>query len=263
MNDPKKTFDDLANKIVREIIFGKNAPGFIIGLSGTDSVLTYMLLREAVEIAKKKTGKDVPVWGIHYVPERTIEEKMRAKKRGSCWFEETMIPWLMSQHEVSKIDITTPLGYYSDQHRWADLMLRSVKKVSRVRVNDTIRIKSDDLPEGENYWVVGTINATEKALGKYSIFANAVSFHPIQSLWKSEVLDICQAIGVPSIAIENSKIPDCLCGRDELAAHNIYLLDRLIRGEETPDSEIVRNLLDYIEDAEEANGFKTEIPYVV
>ena len=158
--------------------------------------------------------------------------------------------------------VVEPLGGNQDQQRWADLQLRSVNAV--ILSDDGSHITA--LPEEERYWVAGTINATEHALGKHSVLANAVSMQPIRSLWKSDVMRACEEMGVPDIILENARLPDCMCGRDEIAAQHIELIDDILRYRFDPrehDPDLMITLMGWISDRKREGGFRQRIPYVV
>lgn len=236
----------LMNKIDRSQI---PVPGFIMGLSGSDSILAFLLLYEACD--RKNLGDRV--LGIHYISEN---------HRKLTWFEEHIIPWLDARCPKATIIIQTPLGGNQDQQRWADLHLRALNEFRYGSKGMEIRPRET----GDNYWVAGAMNATEKLLGKYSILANSVSIQPIQTVLKSQVLVMCEELGVPEIAIRYARIPDCLCGRDELAANNIELIDKILTFDPDVmnyDQKLVATMYQYIRDLKKTNDFKMRIPYVV
>lgn len=245
--------DAVINRLVDKIGMSQTpVPGFMIGLSGTDSIVAFAVLSSALERAQGKFGTPYRLVGIHYADP--------AKKPGA--FQRLALPWLEERHPEADIMVVEPLGGNQDQQRWADLQLRSVNAV----------ILSDDgphitaLPEEERYWVAGTINATEHALGKHSVLANAVSMQPIRSLWKSDVMRACEEMGVPGEILENARLPDCMCGRDEIAAQQIELIDDILRYRFDPrehDPDLMITLMGWISDRKREGGFRQRIPYVV
>jgi hypothetical protein len=218
-------------------------PGFIIGLSGTDSMLAFHICYEAcarMDMAHR-------VYGIHYVGE--------GNKPG--WFQNEIMPFMREQFPEARLEVKVPLGGNQDQQRWADIHLRSLNLVG---VDDIQPLEPKD-----RYWVVGTMNATEAELGTYSILSTACSVQPIRSLWKTEVIRISTVLEYPPIAIEMSHMPDCFCGRDELAAQNIEMLDLILRYRIPHDTEgsLIVQLDTFIRENKEANAFKSRIPYVI
>ena len=244
-------FNKIIDRLCQKIRLSQTpVPGFILGLSGTDSILTFILMCESA----KHFDMINRVYGIHYVNEQ---------RRKKTWFEEQIIPWLKEKYPEARLEVQTPLGGNYDQQRWADLHLRSLNEII---VNGSGDKKIAALAQGENYWVVGCINATEKILGKYSILSKSVSMEPIQSLYKSEVLEICKEYGVPEIALEMSQLPDCLCGREEIAAQNLKLIDDIITFKldmEKYPKELINEVYQYINETKASNNFKNRTPFSI
>ena len=245
-------FDNIVARLTNKIGMSQTpVPGFILGLSGTDSILTFILLYEAM----KNHGLEHRLWGIHYVS---------GMRKNPSWFETDIIPWLKEKYPNAKVSVEIPLGGNQDQQRWADLHLRALNTISYDGYGGSRAIRSREL--GENYWVAGCTNATEKALGTYSIMAKSVSMDPIASIYKSEVIDLCRGFGVPEVAIEMSQTPDCLCGRAEIAAHNIKLVDEIIAFKVDTrkyDPEILAEVFAYVLETKQANNFKNRTPFNV
>jgi len=245
--------DGVVERLVHKIGMSQSTvPGFIVGLSGTDSIIAFEVLSRALAIASGRFGTPNRLMGIHY--------RDPAKKVGT--FEQIAIPWLMKRHSAAKIEVVHPLGGNHDPQRWADLQLRAVNIVKSTSSYDHVRARD----ENERYWVAGTINATEHALGKHSIGANAVSIQPIRSLWKTDILQACEAIDVPKRIIDNARIPDCLCGRDEIAAQHIEVIDTILRHTidvRNHDPEMLMMLMQWVSDQKRNNGFRQRIPYIV
>jgi NH3-dependent NAD+ synthetase len=245
--------DAVTNRLVDKIGMSQTpVPGFMIGLSGTDSIVAFTVLASALARARGKFGTPFRLVGIHYV----------SAGRRPGRFQDLVIPWLAERHPEAELIVTEPLGGNQDQQRWADLQLRSVNEVRRTE--DGVRITA--LDESERYWVAGTINATEHALGKHSVLANAVSMQPIRSLWKTDVMRACEMLEVPQEIIDDARLPDCLCGRDEIAAQHIELIDDILRYRFDPrdhDPELMITLMGWISDRKREGGFRQRIPYIV
>ena len=252
MNAVINKYNDVVERLVRKINLSQTpVPGFIIGLSGTDSILSFAIAHEAC----MRAGLAPPrLLGIHYV---------NSERKRPTWFEKEIIPWMKEKWPAADILVETPLGGNQDQQRWADIHLRALNIIQYDGAGDRI-IRARD--PGENYWTLGSINATEKFLGNYSMMANCVSVHPILAVYKNMVLKICEAIGVPDIAIEMSKTPDCLCGRDELAANNIDIIDEIITFKIDPtqyDPDLLARLYQYVKEKKASNDFKMRVPFLV
>jgi NH3-dependent NAD+ synthetase len=226
-----KKFSSLVKRLTTKVQFSANqVRGFMLGLSGTDSIVTYFLLNE---VAAKE---GFLVHGVHYVESETKPTP----------FQRDVLPWLRNAWPKSSVTVAIPPGGNYDQYRWGDIHYRALNSVGR-------------------YWIANTTNATEKALGTFGIMANSASISPIISLYKSEILQLCEIWNVPQEAIQRSRLPDCLCGRDEFAAENIDLIDEVLRNNLTKDypADVLRKAMDYIRDTKRANDFKNRTPYNV
>jgi NH3-dependent NAD+ synthetase len=244
-------FETLVFRLVGKMKLSRApVPGFIVGLSGTDSILGFVLVYEAA----KRMGMASRVLGVHYVGR---------DRRKPTWFEEAIVPWLRERCPEATILVETPFGGNEDQLRWADLHMRALNEVS-ARPNGDVLLKP--LGKGRNYWVVGCQNLTEQELGKYSAMSEKVSVAPIRKVWKSRVIAMCEVLDVPAIAIENSRLPDCLCGRDDIAANNIELIDDILTCNvkvEDHDPALLDMMFAYVRDLKEENGFKQRTPYLL
>jgi NH3-dependent NAD+ synthetase len=261
--DPVEPFREHVTWVRDEIGIKRNAPGLIMGISGTDSILTFLICAEAFN----QLGKAHRIIGIHYgedfpPADKTPEqiEKLLSLSSGYRWVSRIVMPWLRDKASEAQLIVDNSIGN-DDTLRWADLFRRSLNGADKTR----------PLPNGENYWVVGTRNATEQALGSYSNISGAVSVQPIIDIWKSDVLKICAALGVPQIAIDNSRQVDCDCGRFDIAAAHIDEIDKILQArlgliaadwpkENLPD-ELRSKLETFIDEQKTYAGFKNEIPY--
>lgn len=244
-------FDNAVKRLSNKMVMSATpVPGFMIGLSGTDSIIAFIMLCEAA-----KTHNMVDrVCGIHYVNEN---------RKKPTWFEEHIVPWLKAVYPEAQVLVETPLGGNYDQQRWADLHTRALNEIV---VNGFGEKRLRAYEAGENYWVSGCINATEKALGKFSMLSNSVSIQPVQTFYKSEIIELCHEFEVPEIAMEMSRIPDCLCGREEIAANNIELIDEIITNRVNVfdyDANIINEVMKYINETKKANDFKNRTPFNV
>jgi hypothetical protein len=225
-------------------------PGLLMGLSGTDSIIAFTLVYEAAEIM----GIADRVWGIHYADHQ---------RRKPTWFEANILWWLARHCPSAKVECLSPLGGNFDPQRWADLHLRALNHVA---VDEFGSVKVTVRDPGENFWVVGTMNNTEKALGTYTALAKSVSVQPINVFSKTEILELCRLFEVPAVAEEYARIPDCFCGRDELAAQNIEAIDAILTARIDPrqhDPDLLAKLYEYIRETKALNGFKDRTPYFV
>lgn len=235
MTPTMQKFNSLVDRLVSKIELSQTpVPGFLVGLSGTDSIITFLLCYKALQ----RKGMENRLCGIYYTKNDSMEH----------WFvNEFLIPggWLRDKCPKANFAAKTPLGGCTEHYRWADMHTKAI---------------------AENYWIAGTMNATEKELGTYSNISKSASLLPIQSLWKSEILELCEEFGVPNKAICDARIPDCLCGRAEIAAENIEIVDDILRYRLDPtkhDPELVMKVYQFINNEKKQNGFKSRIPYIL
>lgn len=255
--DPHATFDALVSWVHDELIVKRQAPGIVVGLSGTDSIITFLICAKAFE----KAGKPGRVAGIHYGKQLPATDMPDADPQ-AFWFQSTLIPWLKEQAPQATILIDDSINERMDGQRWGALL-----DWSMIEDPETGRLR----PAGENYWVAGTRNATEETLRTYSNVSMAASIQPISGLWKSEVLHLCHHLGVPEEAMAQSCTMDCACGRFELPALHIPYVDALLmtrNGELSPRyveeniTPSLRHELDEFIDTQLRNtAFKQHIPY--
>lgn len=252
-----ETFETLVQWFHDEIIIERKAPGFIVGLSGTDSLVVFCAASKAFE----KAGKPERVMGVHFAPsEDFLYDHPEAETH--LWFQNEVLPWLNKYAPNSKVVVDTSIDWRCDGLRWGYLMDLSVVSNIKKRVMR--------LPD-EQYWVVGTRNRTEDILMNYSNASTAVSIQPIVHLWKSEILQISKYLGIPQIAINKSCETDCICGRMQAASQNIKELDLLLmaqQGELSGDFiknnisvELQNYLNNFIRSQLSKNEFKRQIPY--
>lgn len=246
------------------LIDQKAAPGFVVGISGTDSILTFLICAEAF----RRRGRPERVIGIHFgrdfpdldmAPERLA--KILELTPSYRWVAREIIPWLRSVAPQAQVLVDAQGADLDDHARWAKLFSISLAGTA----------KTEMLDGTQNYWVVGTRNATEDALGTYSNLSMAASLQPIIRLWKSDVLRLCRLLGVPEVAVSKSRQVDCDCGRFDLAADHIeevdVLLRRRVRRPLASDAaveftgELEDQLNAFIEEQVAASEFKRRIPY--
>lgn len=256
--DPANTFNALVQWLHDEIIVKRGAPGLLIGLSGTDSVVAFLAAYKAFE----KAGKPNRVLGVHFAPsEEFLDDHPEAEVH--LWFSKEVIPWLRQQAKEAEIVIDTSIDWRGDGLRWGALADLSVVSNERKRVMR--------LPE-DQFWIVGTRNRSEDTLKTYSNASMLASLQPLIGLWKSEILQISEYLKVPQVAVTKSCETDCICGRMRLPAMHIKEVDTLLmvrRGEliqkyvdDNIQFDLQRLLSRYIEDQIAKSSFKGSIPYV-
>jgi len=259
--DPARAFyagvDWIADIAIRE-----KTPGLVIGISGTDSILTFLMAAKAFEQLERPDR----VIGIHYGavwPPKDMNEERREKVLSFTpsyrWVPRVIMPWLQEQAPKAILKVDCSIDYNNDYMRWAALFQESLGGVER----------REEMPEGGHYWVAGTRNASEYALGTYSALSAGASLQPIQNLWKSDVLKICAWLNVPNVALKQSRLVDCDCGRFDLAADHIDEIDAILQSRTGRISQEASNIPDelrgrleaFIDEQQRYAGFKKRIPY--
>lgn len=260
-----KKFDQRVKRIADKISMSITpVPGFILGLSGTDSIAAFIILYEAMKIH----GIESKLKGVHYVWEQ---------RKKPTWFEESIIPWLKTRCPKASFSVCAPYGGVNiEEARFADLKIRCSQGIPMLSGTNTkqgaVIFDWKVLPyvdEKTSYWMAAAINLTEKKLGKYTILAHAATIWPVATLWKTDILEICRDQGVPQIALDMSRLPDCLCGRDELAADNIELIDQILQNNLDwnmvwdSDRDVIEQVYQWIRDIKKEYGFKERTPYMI
>lgn len=255
---PEATYDNLVQWFREDLLMKRKAPGFLIGLSGTDSIVAFC----AAGAALKQMGMESRLLGVHFAPsEDFLYDHPEAEVH--LWFNETVIPWLRENFPMAKIVVDTSIDWRQDGQRWGALMDMSVVQNEKVR---TMR------EPHEQYWVIGTRNRTEEVLQNFSNVSTGVSAQPLIHFWKSEILEISKYLGVPEIAMAKSCEADCICGRMRTAANNIREIDLILMSWEQEldraylQKNIEWNLLNQLTafaiSQHSKNKFKKDIPYL-
>jgi NH3-dependent NAD+ synthetase len=115
-------------------------------------------------------------------------------------------------------------------------------------------------------WLVGTRNRTEEALGTYSLASRVATYLPLASLWKTEVMELARAVGVPTEILASSRRADPECGRPkEMAAISFEVVDQFLRVQvgERPESDLAElspRDIEYLGQVYRRNRFKRGLP---
>lgn len=143
---------------------------------------------------------------------------------------------------------TIPLAAEQEGHeltRWATLLSLSTRR---------------------RVWLVGSRNRTEDVLGTFSLASRVATYYPIVSLWKTEVMQLCQAIDVPQEIMASSHQPDIVCGRTELMVEiGIQRIDQFLQvkqGElaESHLTDLREEHRQYLEATYQRGQFKQNLP---
>lgn len=259
--DARKTFDALAKSIHDEIVVGRKAPGLLVGISGTDSLVAFLAAAKAFEMA----GLPDRVAAIHFAPSEDYLIKF-PEGTSHNWFKDKVVPWLRAQLPLvpeKNIIVDSTVDFRFDGRRWGALMDWSV-----FGSFDSLVM----LPPNQRFWLTGTMNATEKALLTVSNASMQVSVQPLSHLWKSDILAIAKELNVPQKAIDQSCEADCVCGRGNLAAKHIAEVDWILQVRlgllasdylDNISPFVRRDLENYVNNQIQQASFKKEIPYTL
>ena len=203
---------DIARRIIAEFIRGQlRQAGFeraVLGLSGgIDSALVAFLTAEAI-------GPDRLLAVL--MPYRTSSPASRADA-------EAVVERLGCASEV--VDISPMVdGFFGPESDASPVR----------RGNFAARMRMSVLYDRSVVWgglVVGTGNKTESLIGYTTVFGDsACAFNPIGDLYKSQVRQMAEAMGVPDAIIRKAPSADLWPGQtDETEAGFTYpVLDRLL-----------------------------------
>ncbi len=197
--------------------------------------------------APKKYGLLVPISGgsdsalcfwlcAQALPKQTLAVFAGKEIRAERWFKKV--------GKIKKI-ASPPASENREVMRWAKFLELNLK---------------------EKRVLVGTRNRTEDALGTYSLASRVAAFFPIAGIWKSDVIELCEYIGVPEEVIGSSRRADPECGRPkELAEIPVALIDIFLKvGERKLSRKALAALssgqLRYLERLYTQNSFKKTLP---
>lgn len=259
--DLAKTFDSIVTWI-QDTAVRERAPGLIIGLSGTDSILTFLASAEAF----KRLGKPEKVLGVNFQHQSKNEfagkdQPFQCVASEFNWVARDILPWLRERTPEAQLEIDSSIPHSDDNKRWGHLFSRAVS------ANDPRHGFTSN-----HFFPVGTRNATEQALGTYSQLSKSVSLLPIVGLYKTEVLELCAYLNVPAIAIEKSREIDCDCGRFDTQANHMRELDLFIMHKQgllsrdyltqhiAPD--VLNAVIEFYVEETSSNNYRNRTPYL-
>lgn len=185
---------DLANQFIKDYISKAGAKGVVLGISGgLDSAVTAYLACRALNPDN--------VFGL-ILPYKTTDPQ--SLKDALLIVDELGI-----RHE--QIDITPQLdAYYQKWDQNADL-LRIGNKAARERM--TILY---DWAQKMDYLVLGTSNKTEWVLGYFTMWGDmAAALEPIGDLYKTQVRELSEGLGIPGRIIKKAPTADLWQGQTD------------------------------------------------
>ena len=167
-------------------------------------------------------------------PEKTSGVHAGTELRARGWFE-----------SAGRIELIGFDGAEKEELRWARFLALNLERRA---------------------WLVGSRNRTEDLLGTYSLASRLATYLPIVNVWKSRVMELCRAAGVPDEIIASSYQADPACGRPaELAAIPYGKIETLLKftlgqGSYRDLEELSRAEIVYLDALRQRNAFKMKLP---
>jgi len=118
----------------------------------------------------------------------------------------------------------------------------------------------------EDRWLVGSRNLTEELLGTFSLASRLATYLPLVNMWKSEVMALCDAVGIPPEVTQSSREADPACGRPaEMAEIPLELIDLFLQvkvGQRNTDdlSALTEQQVSYLDRVYALNSFRKTLP---
>lgn len=118
----------------------------------------------------------------------------------------------------------------------------------------------------EDRVLTGSRNLTESTLGTFSNASRLAAILPLAGLWKSQVMELCDYVGVPSEITESSRRADPECGRPEKMSDipfqvvDTFLQAKIGKVNENKLSLIGPEQYEYLEKVYAQNSYKVNLP---
>jgi len=173
--------------------------------------------------------------------------------------------WILNQACAQKC-VGVYCGHDLRQRDWFEKTgsVRLLEQPTFLRDKETARwALFHDLSLGENRWLVGTRNKSEDVFGTFSLASRIATFLPIVGVWKSDVIQLCQSVGVPDEIIQSSRRADPDCGRPaELAEIPLERIDDFLKWKLGLRSQrgLTQAQIEYLGHIFEANNFRHGLP---
>ncbi|MDF3022669.1 MAG: CcrColossus [Alphaproteobacteria bacterium] len=257
--NPGETFQRLVSWIKNRAVKDK-MPGIIVGVSGTDSLVVFL----AAYAAFKELGKPQAVMAVNFAHPGSLQKSAEGTIActagdGKDWFARQIMPWLRQVAPDASYVLDDTIEFSDDNKRWGNIFSRAI---SDTALNHGML--------GNYRLVAGTRNRTEAVLGTYTLLSRNPSLQPIEHLYKTQILAICEYLDVPQIAVRKSREVDCDCGRFEVQANHLDALDHYIMAQqgdldpaflETIDPDTLAAVRNFYIEERENNAFREKIPY--
>lgn len=247
-----RTVSWIKNRAVKD-----KMPGIIVGVSGTDSLVVFL----AAYAAFRELGRPQAVMAVNFVHPGTLQKTgiSCAADNDKGWFAQHIMPWLQQVAPDATYSLDDSIPFSDDNKRWGNIFSRAI---SDTELNHGML--------GKYRLVAGTRNRTEAVLGTYTLLSRSPSLQPIEHLYKTQILDICEYLNVPPIAMQKSREVDCDCGRFEVQANHLDALDHYIMAQQgdldpaylnTMDADVLAAVRNFYIEERENNAFREKIPY--
>jgi NH3-dependent NAD+ synthetase len=115
-------------------------------------------------------------------------------------------------------------------------------------------------------WLAGSRTRTEETFGTYSLASRLATYQPLAATWKTEVMQLCDLVGVPREITASSRQADPACGRPtQMADIPFTHVDQFLQvkvGQRPPAdlAALDEQQRAYLESVYQRNQFKKHLP---
>lgn len=172
------------------------------------------------------------------VKDRTLGVYIGTQLRQREWFES------LGNVQLDDFEVT---GNNPEVQRWAHFLTLSLQ---------------------ENRVLTGSRNLTESTLGTFSNASRLAAILPLAALWKSQIMELCDYVGVPAEITESSRRADPECGRPEKMSDipfemvDIFLQSKIGIVNEDKLGLISSEQYEYLENVYTQNSYKINLPLI-
>ena len=118
----------------------------------------------------------------------------------------------------------------------------------------------------ERRWLIGSRTRTEEVFGTFSLASRIAPYLPLAGVWKTEVMQLGQKVGIPVEILSSSRKADPDCGRpQEQSEIPLELIDVFLRESEKQQgvgdfSALSEQQVQYLKRVRESNQWKRHLP---
>jgi NH3-dependent NAD+ synthetase len=115
-------------------------------------------------------------------------------------------------------------------------------------------------------WLAGSRTRTEDTFGTYSLASRLATYQPLAGTWKTEVMELCDLVGVPHEITASSRQADPACGRPTQMADipfarvDLFLQAKIGQRPPIDLAGLDEAQRDYLESVYQRNQFKKHLP---